>query len=76
MMDLFEPGLGYSATNTIRSSLSQVLHISLGVSYGELPIMKHFLKEVFQQKPALPRYTVTRDPSRLLNNLKKYFDSS
>ena len=76
MMDFFEPGLGYSATNTIRSSLSQVLHISLGVSFGELPIMKHFLKEVFQQKPALPRYTVTRDPSRLLNNLKKYFDSS
>ena len=49
MMDLFEPGLGYSATNTIRSSLSQVLHISLGVSFGELPIMKHFLKGVFQQ---------------------------
>ena len=59
MMDLFEPGLDYSATNTVRSSLSQVLHISSGVSFGELPIMKHFLKAIFQQKPALPRYTVT-----------------
>ena len=31
--------------------------------------MKRFLKGVFQQKPALARYTVTWDPSRLLNNL-------
>ena len=31
MMDLFEPGPGYSATNTVRSSLSQVLPISSGV---------------------------------------------
>ena len=39
-------------------------------SFGELPVMKRFLKGVFQQKPALARYTVTWDPSRLLNNLK------
>ena len=34
MADLFEQGLGYSAMNTVRSALSQVLHIPSGVSFG------------------------------------------
>ncbi|CAH3029057.1 unnamed protein product [Porites evermanni] len=56
--------------NAVRSALSQLVHISSAVSFGELPIVKQFLKEVFQQKPALARYTVTCDPSMLLNHLK------
>lgn len=67
MTDLFEQGLGYSAMNTVRSALSQVLYSPSGVAFGELPIVKQFLKAIFQQKPALPRYTVTWDPSILLN---------
>ena len=51
-------------------SLSQVVHIPSGVSFGELPIAKQFLKGVLQQKPALPRYAVTWDPSILLTYLK------
>lgn len=70
MTDLFEQGLGYSAMNTVRSALSQVLYSPSGVAFGELPIVKQFLKGIFQQKPALPRYTVTWDPSILLNYLK------
>ena len=54
MTDLFEQGLGYSA----------------GVPFGELPTVKQFLKGVFQEKPTLPRYTVTWDPAILLSYLK------
>ena len=59
MTDIFEQGLGYSARNTVRYALSQVLYSPSGVAFGELPIVKQFLKGIFQQKPALPRYTVT-----------------
>lgn len=70
MTDLFEQGLGYSAMNTVRSALSQVLHSSTGVPFGELPTVKQFLKGVFQEKPMLPRYSVTWDPAILLSYLK------
>ena len=56
MTDLFEQGLGYSAMNTVRSAFSQVLHSPTGVPFGELPTVKQVLKEVFQEKPTLPRY--------------------
>ena len=70
MTDLFEQGLGYSAMNTVRSALSQVLHSPTGVPFGELPTVKQFLKGVFQEKPTLPRYSVTWDPAILLSYLK------
>ena len=59
MTDLFEQDLGYSVMNTVRSALSQVLYSPTDVAFGELAIVKQFLKGIFQQKPALPRYTVT-----------------
>ena len=70
MTDLSEQGLGYSAMNTVRSALSQVLHSPTGVPLGELPTVKQFLKGVFQEKPTLPRYSVTWDPAILLSYLK------
>ena len=62
MTDLFEQGLGYSAMNTVRSSLSQVLHSPTGVSFGELPTVKQFIKGFSRKKPTLPKYSVTWDP--------------
>ena len=50
MTDLFEQGLGYSAMNTVRSALSQVLHSPTGVPFGKLPTVKQFLKGVFSRK--------------------------
>ncbi|XP_068710610.1 uncharacterized protein [Montipora foliosa] len=68
--ELFEQGLGYSTLNTARSALSQVLPPEAGVSFGDLPLIRQFMKGVFQEKPSLPRYTVTWDPALLLNFLK------
>lgn len=56
--------------NTVRSALSQVLQTSTGVSFGKLPLVKQFMKGVYQEKPALTRYTITWDASILLNYLK------
>ena len=70
MTDLFEQGLGYSAMNTVRSALSQVLHSPTGLPFGELLTVKQFLKGVFQKKPTLRKYSVTWDPAILLSYLK------
>ena len=70
LTDLFEQGLGYSALNTARFALSQVLQSQAGISFGELSLTTQFMKGVFQQKQSLPRYTVTWDPVLLLNFLK------
>lgn len=70
LAELFEQGLGYSALNTARSALSQVLPPQAGVPFGELPLTKQFMKGVFQEKPSLPRYTVTWDPVLLLSFLR------
>lgn len=49
--DLFEQGLGYSAMNTQRSALSQVLYSPSGVAFQELPVVKQFLKGVYRKNP-------------------------
>ena len=67
---MFEQGLGYSTLDTARSALSQVLPPEAGVSFEDLPLIRQFMKGVFQEKPSLPRYTVTWDPALLLNFLK------
>lgn len=70
LAELFEQDLGYSTLNTARSALSHVLPPEAGVSFGDLPLIRQFMKGVFQEKPSLPRYTVTRDPALLLSFLK------
>ena len=72
LAELFEQGLGYSALNTARSALSQVLSPQAGVLFGELPLTKQFTKGVFQVKPSLPRYTITWDPGLLLRFLRSH----
>ena len=56
--------------NTARSALSSVTVLA-----GDVPIRKHplvcrFLKEVFQERPALPHYVDTGDVSLVVNYLK------
>ena len=67
---MFEQDLGYSTLNTARSALSQVLPPEAGISFGDLPLIRQFMKGVFQEMPFLPRYTVTWDPALLLSFLK------
>ena len=62
-------GLGYSSINTIRSAISAVASID-GQPAGQHPLVRRFLKSVFQQRPALPRYNSTWDPNIVLDYLK------
>ena len=54
---LLVSGLGYSAINTARSALSSVLILSVNTTFGSHPLVKRFLKGVFELKLSLPRYS-------------------
>lgn len=65
-------GLGYSAINTARSALSSIMsRDKAGNEFGSHPLVCRFMKGVFQQKPALPRYSNIWDPNIVLNFLSR-----
>ena len=43
--------------NTARIALSSIISLSDGTIFGKHPLVKRFLKGVFEKKPALPRYS-------------------
>lgn len=62
-------GIGYSALNTARSALSSVITID-GHAVGSHPLVCRFMRSVFNQRPALPKYVITWDTDIMLRYLK------
>ena len=56
---LFQEGLHYSALNTAQSILSAVMEPTHGITTGNQPLIKRLMKGIFNERPSLPRYTVT-----------------
>ena len=57
---LFKSGLSYSSINTARSALSSILSWENNPTpFGQLPIVKRFMKDIYESRPALPRYCST-----------------
>lgn len=46
----------YSAINTAKSALSSFLHLGTDISFGKLPIVKRFMKGIFEQRATFPRH--------------------
>ena len=70
LLELFNDGLGYSAINTARSALSTFITID-SQPVGQAPLVKRFMKSVFNSRPALPRYQVTWDVDMVLRYFKQ-----
>ena len=66
---LHNKGLGYSALNTSRSSLSSIISIE-GKPAGEHLLVTKFMKGAFNLRPANPKTNCTWDPEILLKYLK------
>lgn len=69
---LYESGIGYSGINTARSALSSVVTLVDAVHYpvGQHPLIKRFLKGVFNKRPTFPRYSEIWDVSVVFNWMK------
>ena len=59
----YQSNLGYSAINTARSALSIIFPVSDGCTFGTLPVVKRFMKGIFESRPSLPRYSGIWDVS-------------
>lgn len=72
---LFHEGKGYSSLNTARSAVS-CLSLKDSVSVGNHPLVRKFLKGVFNLRPSLPRSNVTWDADVVLRFLKQWSPAS
>ena len=72
LAEIVKSGVGYSGVNTARSAISTILVISDSATFGTHPLVKRFLKGVFEQKSSLPRYETIWDVSQVLNHLRSY----
>lgn len=70
MTELFEEGLGYSALNTVRSSLSTIIYDN-NTTFGNHWLVRRFMKGVSELRPSVPRYGLTWD----VNLVLQYFVS-
>lgn len=62
-------GRGYSSMNTIRSAISAVATID-GTPAGQHPLVRRFMKAVFQERPSFPRLHSTWDPDVVLRHIR------
>ena len=67
---LFQGGQSYSAINTAKSALSAVFFKDQTI--GNTPIIKRFMKGIFELRPPLPRYEVIWDVNIVLEFLKNF----
>ena len=56
---LHQGNLGYSSVNTAKSMLSSLFSLLHKRDIGKEPLIRHFMKGIFNLKPALPRYVNT-----------------
>lgn len=75
LFELYSSGLGYSALNTARSAISAVLQIK-DLPVGEHPLVKRFMKGVFNCRPSLPRYNCIWDTTPVLKKLETFYPAN
>lgn len=72
LTELYETGIGYSAINTAKCALSNLVTLSGldNVQYGNHALVKRFIKGIFNCCPSMPKYTQICDVSLVLQYLK------
>ena len=60
----------YLTIATARSALSSVIILENGQKFGDHPLVKQFMKGIFNQKPSQPRYKSTWDTTVVTNIFK------
>lgn len=67
LSDLFQKGASYSVMNSARSALSSFIQPFNNISFGKLPIVKRYMKGVFEKRPFFPKNMITWDVNILFN---------
>ena len=70
LSELFEAGISYSGLNSARSALSVILTLDEGMTCGDHPLLKRFMRGAFHLRPSTPRYSYTWEVDKVLNYLE------
>ena len=70
LTEQYNTGMGFSAMNSVRSALSTFISVE-GQPMGSHPLVRRFIKGVFNLRPALPKNETVWDTSVVLAYLKK-----
>jgi site-specific recombinase XerD len=71
LTDLFHSGLSYSAINSARSALSALCQTNNNtIPFGQHPLVKRFMKGIFELRPSFPRYKSIWDVNIVFNHLR------
>ena len=73
---LFASGMSHSSIGTARSALSSFLPLFEGHELGSHPLVVRLMKGVFEQRPALPKYSMTWDVGQVLRYLQSLPESA
>ena len=70
---LFEEGYSFNAIVTAKCALANIFNLDNNIGFGSLPIVKKFLKGVYEKRPSLPyKSRMARwDPTVVLDMLEK-----
>ena len=69
VVSLHEQGSPYTTMNTARSALSAIILPTDNVIIGSPSIISRFMKGIFKNNPAVPRYRTTWDVTPVLSYL-------
>ena len=73
LSDMYHAGLSYSSINTARSVLSYLLYCeNSSIPFGQLPIVKRFMKGIFELRPSLPKYSATWGVNLAFEYIRKH----
>ena len=61
----YQTTVDYSSRKTARSALFTIIEPTNGVTFGNHPLIKRLLKEIFKERPTFPRYAVTYDVNKV-----------
>ena len=53
---LYNENASYSTINTAKSALSSLLQLDSDIPFGQLPLVKRFMKGIFEQRPSFPKH--------------------
>lgn len=70
LTEQYNQGIGYSAMSSVRSALSTFIYLD-GQPAGSHPIIRRFLKGVFNLRPVFPKNETIWDTNIVLRYLKK-----
>jgi len=68
---LYESNLSYSSINTARSALSSFLQLESSTPFGQLAIVKRFMKGIYELRPCFPRHNSVWNVTTVFDYFRK-----